>query len=354
MFDIDLILKKADLLEYVRRAGGELRGGGNRYSCACPLHGGDNKTAFSVYFQDGRWKWNCFTGNCGGGDAITFVEVWQGFSDLVERNGRRVSTFQQACEWINGGAIEDAEGMRESAARRHEEAKRELEAAKEREQARRNELRNSEIHLRYHQNMKQYMRDEWTKAGIDEGMQSFWTLGGCDDFVYKHDEKLMHSPTLTIPVFNPQRELMTIQHRLLNPADPNDKYRPEKSGLHSHPFLALPELGYDGDVIWVMEGAKKAMVTWTKADMDWQCIGLPSQESYKGMIETLSSIGDKVVVVPDPNSARNPNSLKKAYHLAKNIGGRFLQLSYKIDDYINATDITKDDLHHLFLSSRRV
>lgn len=341
MFDIDAILTKADLLGYVERAGATVRGKGNRYSCACPLHGGDNPTAFSIYHKDGRWLWNCFTGSCGGGDAIRFVEVWQGLD------------FKRACEWINGGAIQDAQGMKESAERRHAQALEDLRIAKEKEEARREELRVAEIHLHYHNTMTQYHKDEWTKAGIDEGMQSFWTLGGCSDFKYTHDENEYHTPTLTIPIFNEANELMTIQHRLLNPVDPRDKYRPERAGLRSHPFLAVPPMGFDGGIIWVMEGAKKAMVTWTRADTDWQCIGLSSQEIYKGMVETLRPVGKRVIVVPDPNSERNPNAFKKAHYLAHEIGAKIVRIKDKMDDLILSADLKQDDLFALWKYARR-
>jgi hypothetical protein len=354
MFDVQVVLDKSDLLAYVERAGGEPEGGGNRYACACPLHGGDNPTAFSMYFQDGRWKWKCFTGDCGGGDAITFVEVWQGFSE-TERDGRKLSIFQQACEWIMGGQMEDSRWMKKSAEKRLEAARLERIAAQEREEARRIELRVAELHVRYHNEMTPFHRDEWTKAGIDEGMQDFWTLGGKADFEYWIDGTMYHTPTLTIPIFNERRELMTIQHRLINPHNPHDKYRPERKGLHAHPFLAMPEMGYDGGIVWVMEGAKKAMVTWTRSDSsDWQCIGLPSQESYKGMIELLQPVGSRVVVVPDPNTERNKQSLVKAYHLAKAIGGKFLQLPQKIDDLILQTGIVQNDLFKMQLQARRV
>jgi len=341
-FDIEAILSKADLQAYVQRAGGQLKGGGNRYSCACPLHGGDNPTAFSVYVKDGKWLWNCYTGNCGGGDAIRFVEVWQALK------------FVQACEWINGGAIEDAEGMKESASQRLEAARLETEAAKQREEARRNELRLEEKHLYYHKTMAEWMREKWRVAGIDEGMQDFWTLGGCEDFTYKYDEGLYHSPTLTIPIMDENNELLTIQHRLLNPKNPHDKYRPEKSGLHAHPFLALPALGYDGDIVLVMEGAKKAMVTWSKMTGAVQSVGVPSQESYKGLVEILRPAGERVVVIPDPNSERNKNSLAKAWHLAKEIGGKFMQTPMQIDDYIIASGMDSNTFYRMVKQSRRV
>jgi hypothetical protein len=340
-FDIDAILAKSDLLAYVERAGGTPKGSGNRYSSACVLHGGDNTTAFSIYYKDGRWLWNCFTGTCGGGDAIRFVEVWQGLD------------FKRACEWINGGSIEDAQGMKESAEQRLEAARIETIAAKEREDARRKELQTAERHLYYHNNMTQYHKDEWTRAGIDEGLQNFWTLGGSPDFEYWDEGNIFHSPTLTIPIFGDGRELLTIQHRLLNPHNPKSKYRPEKTGLHAHPFLAVPEMGFDGDLIIVVEGAKKAMVTWTRSDTMWQCVGADSQEMYKSLIEPLEPVGSRVIVIPDPNTAGNPNALKKGWNLAKEVGGSFLQAPIKIDDWILQTEMKQDEFYSLLKQARK-
>ena len=340
-FDIISVLEKSDLLSYIERAGGTPKGGGNRYACACPLHGGDNTTAFSVYFQDGRWKWKCFTGECGSGDAIKFIEVWQGLD------------FIRACEWITGGAIEDVEGMRESSAARLEAARIERIAAQEREDARRKELQVAERHLYYHKNRTQYHRDLWQAAGIDEGMQEFWTLGGTEDFTYKIGENLYHTPTITIPIFNEEKELLTIQHRLINPINPKDKYRPDVTGLHSHPFLAVPQMGFDGDIIWVMEGAKKAMVTWTRSDIDWQCIGVMSQVEYKNLTEKLKPVGKNVIVVPDPNSERNPNAFRLALGLAQSVGGRVLKVPDKIDDLILVNDMNKKELYAMSKQARK-
>lgn len=67
-FDIKLVLQKADLLTLVERAGGKPVKHGERYSCACPLHGGVNETAFSIYHDNGKDKWKCFTDECGSGE----------------------------------------------------------------------------------------------------------------------------------------------------------------------------------------------------------------------------------------------------------------------------------------------
>ncbi len=75
--DVQQILEKADLVRLAERAGARLRRSGGGYRGACPLHGGDNPTAFVIYTgDDGRQRWYCHT-HCGGGDAIDFVRRWR-------------------------------------------------------------------------------------------------------------------------------------------------------------------------------------------------------------------------------------------------------------------------------------
>ncbi|MFH0725013.1 MAG: CHC2 zinc finger domain-containing protein [Pseudomonadota bacterium] len=50
---------------------------GNRLSGSCPLHGGDNPTAFRVELARGLW--HCFT-SCGGGDTVELVRKILGCS----------------------------------------------------------------------------------------------------------------------------------------------------------------------------------------------------------------------------------------------------------------------------------
>lgn len=46
--------------------------------CACPLHGGDNKTAFSVYDHDRKWK--CHTDCDTSGDIFDFIQKYEGLT----------------------------------------------------------------------------------------------------------------------------------------------------------------------------------------------------------------------------------------------------------------------------------
>lgn len=77
--NLDLLLSRVNLVELVERAGAKLQRSGTEIRCACPLHKGDNPTAFSVYQgEDGHDRWHCHTKCNAGGDAIDFVRRWRG------------------------------------------------------------------------------------------------------------------------------------------------------------------------------------------------------------------------------------------------------------------------------------
>jgi hypothetical protein len=327
--NIESLLQKTDLRSLVEKAGGKI----NKNRCACPLHGGKDTNAFAIYKgNDGREMWKCFSGDCGGGDVITFVEKWRGYD------------FKQACEFLGGDVHADPVEMERLARERVERAKVELEQKQNAYEAALKELQFAQKHLHYHDTMKEWAREMWVARGIDEGLQDFWTLGACEDFTINGD---YHTPTLTIPIFSESRDLLNIKHRLINPQKPNDKYRPEKSGLGPFPpFLAIPEMGYDGDLIVVVEGEIKAMVTWaTVSGIDVQTIGIPGRSQFKSIADKVK--GKNVVVIPDPGAE------KDAYDFAKSIQARYLPMPSKVDDYILETGISSDNFYSLIKQSRR-
>ena len=59
-------------------AGVTLRGSGRERRAACPLHGGDNKTALAINVHDLRW--HCLTGCAGGGDALDWIAASHGLA----------------------------------------------------------------------------------------------------------------------------------------------------------------------------------------------------------------------------------------------------------------------------------
>lgn len=77
--DLDALLSRVNLEEIIERAGTKLQRSGGDLRGVCPLHKGDNPTAFSVYSdQSGHQRWRCYTKCDAGGDAIDFVQRWQG------------------------------------------------------------------------------------------------------------------------------------------------------------------------------------------------------------------------------------------------------------------------------------
>lgn len=76
--DLGILLSRVNLEELARQAGAKLHRTGNDWRGTCPLHKGDNSTAFSVYEGEGGGsRWHCHTKCDAGGDAIDFVQRWQ-------------------------------------------------------------------------------------------------------------------------------------------------------------------------------------------------------------------------------------------------------------------------------------
>lgn len=326
--NIEAVLSKTNLLDLVEKAGGEPDRSGR---CACPIHGGKDTNAFHVYTDGGKQKWKCFSGDCGGGDALDFIQKWRGWD------------LKQAYEFLGGEQQYDPQEMKRLADERHARALAELEDKQRRMEAARKELQVAEKHLHYHESMGQWAKDLWTARGLDEGLQSFFTLGACSDFTVGD----YHTPTLTIPIFDEYNELLNIKHRLLNPKNPKDKYRPETHGLGAFPpLLAVPAMGYDGDLIVVVEGEIKAMVTWTRLPaFDFQVIGVAGKNAFKPLVDKL--FGKKVVVIPDPGGE------KEAIELAQKVSGRVLHLPEKVDDYLLSTKATTDNFYQAIRQARR-
>lgn len=334
MIPIDQILGTTSLVELVERAGGKPRQKGGRWECACPLHQGDNQTAFSIFAgTDGREVWHCFTNSCGGGDAIAFVEKWRGLD------------FKSACEYLGGKDIAaDAHALAAIAAERARSTAERLEQEIATAQKVLDDLRQSEKHLFYHNSLNDYFNKLWDDRGIDESWRGFWYLGGCADKIITGGH---HTPTLTIPIFDQKREVLNIKHRLLNPINPKDKYRPEREGLKMPPFLAFPEMGYDGSVIWVIEGEIKSMVACATANNpDWQFIGTPGQGRFEGLADQL--FGKNVITVPDPGSERN------AWEFTKKVGAKWLVLPEKIDDHIIRNGLNQNHLNAWYKQAMRI
>ena len=87
MSNIAALLTKIDLTDLAERAGAHFdHRAGHDIRSTCPLHGGDNRTAFSVYQNGSEFAhWHCYTTCQAGGDAIDFYMAWKrlAFTDAV-------------------------------------------------------------------------------------------------------------------------------------------------------------------------------------------------------------------------------------------------------------------------------
>jgi hypothetical protein len=82
--NVERLLSQIELAKLAEQAGTELHQSGRELRGVCPLHKGDNRTAFSIYIdEDGRERWHCYTDCNTGGDAIDFVRRWRGM-DFIE------------------------------------------------------------------------------------------------------------------------------------------------------------------------------------------------------------------------------------------------------------------------------
>ena len=61
IYNIEELIQKNDLIALAERAGAKFGRMGKDMRSCCPLHGGKNPTGFSVYEDDGKQKWKCYT-----------------------------------------------------------------------------------------------------------------------------------------------------------------------------------------------------------------------------------------------------------------------------------------------------
>ena len=161
----------------------------------------------------------------------------------------------------------------------------------------------------------------------------------------------MHTtPTLTIPVRNLQGEIINIKHRLLEPIPDGTKYRMEYRVGIEPIFMANLEKKNEAESVWIVEGEKKAGITFiTLDDPETQMIGLPKTPSD----ELLQAIGGKIVYyIPDPDVS--PRWKKRIYDNMKGRDLRLIELPDKVDDFIIRNDWNKSNLQTVMAQARRI
>lgn len=331
------IIQNSSLIAIAEQAGAHFHKSNGEYRSACPLHGGTNKTAFSVFQSGDRWRWKCYSRDCGGGDVIDFVAAWQ----HTDPKG--------AYEWLGGDqhiAPDQARAMAEERAARAAAFANQKREEYEKALGDLRRARSWEIYCTNREN-NDAARELWRNRGIPDDWQNYWSLGYDPDFAYKHDDQLYHSPSLTIPIFNGGDQPVNIRHRLLQPIDPQDKYRPDRPGLKALPFVADPVRVDLTDKALVVEGEIKAMVSYLWLNDDaFQVYGIPGKSSFGDLAARLKD--RQVWILFDPDAS------DKARDAALQVDGRIIELTMKIDDALNGGMLNRAGLRTLMDMARKV
>lgn len=299
------------------------------WAWCCPFHS-DGTPSFHVY-QEG---YHCY--GCGEhGDVFDWLAYWgkSSLKDVLKSHDiDPQAELQRKAEYA------------EQQARRLEE-----EIAKAQKAL--TELREVQSWVEYHKHLDDddgRPRTMWESRGVPEWYQDWLKLGYDPSHVFWAGAEYQ-SPTLTIPIYEPQTwNVLNVKHRLLGKiSDQFGKYRPEKSGLPAQLFPASPDLPISGKV-FVVEGEVKAMVTWvTLGDAEAQVIGLPSKNPNEAMIKQLSACDD-VTLCLDPDA--DPLSVGRQIDTRV----RVMRLPDKIDDYIIANKLDGDWLKNQLRMARKI
>lgn len=344
--DILGILLKNDLVNIAEQAGANFKQISGEYRSTCPLHNGENKTGFVIYRDcDGHQRWRCYSDSCGGGDVFDFVMRWKGLD------------FVGAYRWLGGEDTPINPAEMERLAHQRAEHARIIAEEKAADYARAlDDLRTARTWIAYQKELHECpdARELWRKRGIPDDWQDWWSLGYCPSFPVGTEAGRWITPSLTIPVFGPGTDrdkwpVMNIRHRLLNPPKPNDKYRPDRPGLHSTPYIANPFAGWDTDPLLICEGEVKTMVTfrtiWQNGDTI-QVIGIPGKTAFRNIIDNLR--GHDVYICFDPDAD------KEAEEAARLVGGKIMHLPTKIDDAILAGALDRTAIQFRMRAARKV
>ncbi|MHC4228009.1 MAG: hypothetical protein ACYSW0_11335 [Planctomycetota bacterium] len=138
----------------------------------------------------------------------------------------------------------------------------------------------------WHESMTQAQRQLWIDQGIPRAYQDHYKLGFCPNHTFWHNGEKHYSPTMTIPFWGAAHKLTNVQHRLLEPIDPGDKYR-QTGGLPQSMFWTDPNTSRDGTAL-VVEGAKKALVVHRYInDRGYDIAAIPSKTPARKLIDEL-------------------------------------------------------------------
>lgn len=309
--------------------------------------------------QRGPNEWSSACGICGGGgNRRDLSDRFRMFGAEPTRNARG---FCRQCGFFSW-ADEDLPTERPSreqieAATAERLRLLEIEHGRIKEKLQR--VADADFWKRWHDDMEPVQRGMWYEQGINDWAIETYRLGYCADYTTFYNGEDWHSPTMTIPHYGPAWELVNIQHRLLNPPEPGDKYR-QMAGIPAAMFLTEPDVPLTGAVL-VVEGAKKAIVTYLNIGHELTIVGIPSKSPSIDMLEKLDSC-EPVYLALDPDayypviSKDGRKSPPAVSRLAAKLGSRarIVKLPVKPDDFFFIHEGRAGDMAAFIKQAKRV
>lgn len=273
------------------------RAGAKAWRGPCPRCGGNRHL---LIFTDNPFpKWNCECQSCG-------LKAW---ADMLNKAVKVELTPDQKRAFAQQKA---ADQQAADKTRRETLAK----------------FTTAELWAELAQRMTADHRAWWVSQGVNEEWQKYLRIGFTPDKIYRgQDDELHHSPAYTIPYFHTDFKFVTLQYRLADAPNPNDRYRFEQ-GLGTTYYMTQPAAPI-GDTVIICEGAKKAIVTAINTPETYTVLAVPSKSDFGGVAEAVKDCG-RVYVLLDPDA------MFRARKLAKDIGpaARLATLPTKVDDAI--------------------
>ena len=169
----------------------------------------------------------------------------------------------------------------------------------------------------WHEEMTDSQRQLWYAEGIKDWAIVTHKLG------FTTDRYKSCNGAMTIPYLH-NNLIQSLQLRLIDPPSAGDKYRFE-TGLEASWFRPWPEDDISG-IVLVLEGAKKAMVTWQEAGQtkykgkDITIIASPSKHVPHRLFDELKDVEQLIWLLdPDAYKATWTNGKKQESAITRNI-----------------------------------
>lgn len=280
--------------------------GTNEWSAACPRCGGEDR--FRLWDQDQT------------GNARAWCRRCQHFEWADQDQPQELDPVR----------IKEAEELRREYARR-EELRLQEKIAK---------LRESAYWQGYHDAMRDYERGLWRAEGIADSLQDYFKLGFVAQRTFNDGDNQFVRSAMTIPIFDKDWEAVNVQYRIMEPPPGVGKYR-FTAGLPAPLYLTDPETALDGPTL-VVEGAKKAIITYAHMGHKIAVVAVPSKSPGTALVERLAQC-DPVYIGLDPDAYTDGRSAKR-FGDALGERARFVRFPAKPDDMIHKYGLRTDDM----------